>query len=954
MLKNFLILTITLFLISIPGYSFAQDTTAQDYLNRGVQLSENPDTYNEAFTNLQNVVTLLPKGDSRLRIAYTKLAKIYNYWGIYDDAIKYCNYVFDLDPKYLEARKYFGMANFHKGNYSEAIESLKKWIKDQPSDIEAIEYLGLCYMNRKDYTKAMEELAKVRTVRGRAIFHEAQQLYLVEQVRPTYEEGLEYFNKGDWERAIAKFHECLLRAPSYEVAKDKLKQSEQNWIADLEEKLIENPQNIQLRDALKTLVGAKEGAIDFYYNGLLDFEKRQWGKAYRKFERVLEIDPQNDQAKERKTATLNYWIKALEDSLAMEENLGNRNLMFELSYALAKVGKDINYVLPYYHGLKFYRLGNWENAFLNLDQVPRTSTYFTKVENMRNIAISRWINNILDSLSHTPADSNLTSDLEMALLKAGKPCDWVRPYYEGLKLYRQGNWQNAVLRFDKVPEAFEHFDEVKAMRDYALSKWIEVLEDSLSKKPDSLELRDNLVKALLKAQIDPKYVEPYYDGLQFYKLSLWDKAVGAFAKVSKSYRKYNEVSAVRSYSLGKWLNNILKRIENDPSAVSSRVKLRDALGNVGEEELYKNVVDSCRVRLEENPQNNQCLLNLAIAYYIQKDYDKAMECYKKAVKLDRNFLEYDDVFKPRESYLISFELARFYISLGIFTKALERLQEIPEDSPFRFERAWYLGFLYSKLRSRDTACGVYSSLLSRKETHRKLITRLNEIMDCEDAECAEILLYAGLACREGEVKRSVNNVGNSLRYIRAAGSLRPDDPEIMNAVVALVELKEDKKRINRLFEVAAEIKEYQRNEELSKVKYSISEFYDEAQKISDPEVRELFLRAKLVTDAAEWIHIKEREFEIEDLFKKAEAYMQNAQWERAIRIYEVIRTVDPDNRDALVGLIEANEGLVEVRKNERERNALYYGAGIAGTILFGMILSISLYVRIMGSKTRLV
>ncbi len=942
MLKNLLILTTTLFLILIPGYSSAQDRTAQDYLNRGVQLSENPDTYNEAFTNLQNAVNLLPKDDSRLRIAYTKLAKIYNYWGRYDGAIKYCNYVFDLAPKYLEARKYFGMAKFHKGSYSEAIKNLKKWSEDQPKDIEAIEYLGLCYMNLKDYKKAMDEFKKIRTEKGKANFRLAQQSYLVEQVRPIYKKGLKYFNKGDWERAIGKFKECLLKAPFYEAAKDKLKQSEQNWIADLEEKLIGDPKNIQLREALKIVVGSKDGAIDFYYDGLIAFKDEHWGKAYRNFERVLEIDPEYEQAKERKDATLNNWIKALQDSLAKEENLGDRNLMFDLNYALSKAGKGTIYVTSYYDGLKFFRSGNWKNAFINLDKVPTTFEDYTQVENIRNLALAKWIEMLKDSLSNDPADLNLITDLETALSKAGEPKDYVVPYYRGLSFYRQENWKNAVLRFDQVPTSFEGYRELNEMYNNALLKWKGELLDTLSKNPYLVSLKADLKLVLKKLGEDNSFVDPFYNGLAFFKSRLWKDALENFDKIPKSYKNSISILHLQTSAMSNLLYEYLRALEKESSNVSYKLRLEDLIQKYGLIRLNKLVIDSCKTRYLFDPDNHQKLMNLAIAFLMIEDYDSAYRQFDRALQKNFNYKEYDKTFiikiskilTPESKYYLFYRLGVLLFERGAFQNSLNILTKIPKDSDYYFDTLWYKAISYSLNKNSDLARKIITQLIIERDT---------SYIDEKMAKHKHIETKVQVLCDIGVVGKRSGFMDWGETYLSRAIACAMTDTISWKYVTSIVTFvnEHDQGILDSLKTIISMLDSSQSVDDLD-VKISIMRMYLSKYDLLVSQINHSLLR-KTLEENQKIIGFKEfvkRNEDIPDLYVGADILLSTENYIGAIILYQRILAKAPSEKEAMYKLIDAEKKWylqrISGRRRENLRTATFWLFGIAVGFLLGV------------------
>ena len=65
-----------------------------------------------------------------------------------------------LNPKYVEAYVYRGIAHWHKGEYDKAIADHTEAIRLDPKDADAYNDRGLAYCNKDEYGRAIADFTK--------------------------------------------------------------------------------------------------------------------------------------------------------------------------------------------------------------------------------------------------------------------------------------------------------------------------------------------------------------------------------------------------------------------------------------------------------------------------------------------------------------------------------------------------------------------------------------------------------------------------------------------------------------------------------------------------------------------------------------------------------------------------------------------------------------------------
>jgi len=164
---------------------------AQTYQILG-RLGEAIEKYNEVLT----IDERTPKYHFRAGTAYYDK-------GDYDRGRQYFQEALRLEPKLHEAHFYIGLTHLKQNNYEEAVKRFQVAKDEDRKDVRYRYYLAFTFMKQEKYTQARELFRQLSAELKRFPHLRAQ----VPDV--FYQQGLLYFRKGQWERAIMYFKEGL-------------------------------------------------------------------------------------------------------------------------------------------------------------------------------------------------------------------------------------------------------------------------------------------------------------------------------------------------------------------------------------------------------------------------------------------------------------------------------------------------------------------------------------------------------------------------------------------------------------------------------------------------------------------------------------------------------------------------------------------------------------------------
>lgn len=159
---------------------------------------------------------------------------------------------------------------------------------------------------------------------------------------------------------------------------------------------------------------------------------------------------------------------------------------------------------------------------------------------------------------------------------------------------------------------------------------------------DAIRLYEKVIQA------EPQnYAANIYLGYSYINLGIYDNALEIFQKTLTfkyfDYRSfyglglayYNMEDYNSAYT---YLKEAYKLNPSDKAAVSYLINTYNALG------LYDEAINLSSENIKKNPNNNHYYRKIAIAYFLKKDFEKALENAKKSVELDNSYASNHLVF----------------------------------------------------------------------------------------------------------------------------------------------------------------------------------------------------------------------------------------------------------------------------------------------------------------------
>ncbi len=305
-------------ILGILYYNYKQnDDEAIKYFNKCIEL--NPvDGDNYYFMGLaylrkndnDNAIKLfteaLNKNTQNLLDAKFRLGQAYYRKKIYIDAIRYLEEVIKLNPKYIEARELLGIMYHNRNDSIKAIENLKNVVKYNPQNFNAFYLLGLNYFKEKKYDKMIDSYKKAIEINPD--FADAH-----------YNLGMAYYYSNMYEDAIKEFEiakklnpvdsatfsilaQTKTTAYEYHLSKGTTYYTSEDYIKALKE--FELALNVKPGDseAQKYLSSVKDilkkQQPEILQQAKNMFENKKYPEAYEKWNYVLQIDPDNSEAKQ--------------------------------------------------------------------------------------------------------------------------------------------------------------------------------------------------------------------------------------------------------------------------------------------------------------------------------------------------------------------------------------------------------------------------------------------------------------------------------------------------------------------------------------------------------------------------------------------------------------------------------------------------------------------------------
>ena len=115
--------------------------------------------------------------------------------------------------------------------------------------------------------------------------------------------------------------------------------------------------------------------------------------------------------------------------------------------------------------------------------------------------------------------------------------------------------------------------------------------------------------------------------------------------------------------------------------------------------------------LEYDTSQRAALLNLGSLYYRMNKYDKALECYTKALQL-------------KEDYIAFFNMGIMFFRLGYYKKAIISLNQCKKLNPHFLPAILLKGIAFSKLKHYNSAVSSFKQVLRYDPINKVALTAL--------------------------------------------------------------------------------------------------------------------------------------------------------------------------------------------------------------------------------------
>ncbi|MFX0140041.1 MAG: tetratricopeptide repeat protein, partial [Candidatus Hodarchaeota archaeon] len=246
--------------------------------------------------------------------------------------------------------------------------------------------------------------------------------------------------------------------------------------------------------------------------------------------------------------------------------------------------------------------------------------------------------------------------------------------YKKDEWYFQGNTNLRLKDFQKALDCFEKAIEIDPQFKEA---W-----NDMSSAYKGLENYQKAIECCEKAiEIDPKHINSWFNmGIAYLEksnIANRQKAIECFKKVIEIDPQDQEA------------RNILKTIQEkiiDPQS-------KEEWYNQGKTNLglknYQKALDCFEKAIKIDPEDKEVWLSFGVAYYHMNNYQKSIECYEKAIQIDPKF------------HKALFNLGNTYGLLKNYQKSIEYHEKVVEIKP-KLKDAWFnMGHSYHKLGESD-------------------------------------------------------------------------------------------------------------------------------------------------------------------------------------------------------------------------------------------------------------
>ncbi|MBN1898653.1 MAG: hypothetical protein JW827_07745, partial [Spirochaetes bacterium] len=410
----------------------------------------------------------------------------------------------DAEEKRLNEMISHGITLFSNKQYEKAKEVFNSILKTDPQNFLVIKYM--------DQIDSLQKQAKENQ-----LFSEEAEKY--------YQEGVAFFNERIYKKAITSFQNALTLIPGYKDSED--------YIEKIKKRL-EEMNLAQAKEQDRLVLEYLNQGITYYFNS-------EYNMAISMLEKCLRIDPDNDYA-------LQYLQKAKEALMNREEEYINEDsAYYELCAEIRR------------KALYFYDIGNFEESLrwwekiLNLFPSNKEATEMAIIITLK---MDRKKANEFLAVHFETGKNFLKNKNYKAALKEFKMIEKIDHEYPGINEYIN----KAALPLEQAPvvklkksllkEYYENGLKYYKQNNYdmAIAEWQKVLEDNSPENPYVVNAIVNINKARRKKTFIPakikeeepkadKYTEivkkHYLKGVAYYVKGKYQEAINEWKIVLK-------------------------------------------------------------------------------------------------------------------------------------------------------------------------------------------------------------------------------------------------------------------------------------------------------------------------------------------------------------------------------------------------------------------------------------
>lgn len=248
----------------------------------------------------------IEKGYDDMAEAYFRLGQSYYKKGLFGDALLNFEKCIDIKPKHIECRELLGLIYHKRENTDKAIENFKEVVKVNPENFNVQYLLGLNYFKKKEYDKMITAYKKAIAINP-AFADAHYNLGMAYYYRNMYKEAIEELetakklNPGDSSTfsllaqvKTTGYDYYLSSGTTYLTEEDYLKAKEQFALA-----LAVKPGDAEAQKYLSSVNENISRQVPVYLEKAKKaFEAGSVGEAYNAWYYVLQVNPENSEAKE--------------------------------------------------------------------------------------------------------------------------------------------------------------------------------------------------------------------------------------------------------------------------------------------------------------------------------------------------------------------------------------------------------------------------------------------------------------------------------------------------------------------------------------------------------------------------------------------------------------------------------------------------------------------------------